>query len=82
MPRNITVYISDELTDRMKKRTEVNWSEIARQGIENYLTGRETKDELLETTAKILIRLDTVEVDLALLKKFCVDLEKKKEVVT
>lgn len=40
MPRNITVYISDELDQRMKEFGEVNWSEIARQGIEAYIEGR------------------------------------------
>ena len=40
MPRNITVYISDELDQRMKEFGEVNWSEIARQGIAAYIEGR------------------------------------------
>lgn len=44
MPRNITIYISDEMDERMKKVPEVNWSEVCRQGIGNYL------EERLETT--------------------------------
>lgn len=40
MPRNVTVYISDELDRQMKEFGEVNWSEIARQGIERYIEGR------------------------------------------
>ena len=40
MPRNITVYISDELDQKMKEFGEVNWSEIARQGIERYMDKR------------------------------------------
>lgn len=40
MPRNITVYISDELDQKMKQFGEVNWSEIARQGIERYMDKR------------------------------------------
>lgn len=40
MPRNITVYISDELDQRMKEFGEVNWSEIARRGIERYMEKR------------------------------------------
>lgn len=43
MPRNITVYISDELDQKMKEFGEVNWSEIARQGIERYIEGRVTE---------------------------------------
>jgi hypothetical protein len=41
MPRNITIYISDELDEKMKQFGEVNWSEIARQGIERYMERRE-----------------------------------------
>jgi len=40
MPRNITVYISDEIDQKMKQFGEVNWSEIARQGIEQYMDKR------------------------------------------
>jgi hypothetical protein len=43
MPRNITVYISDELDDKMKGFGEVNWSEIARQGIVNYMERRKVE---------------------------------------
>jgi len=37
MARNITLYITDELDEKMKHFGEVNWSEIARQGIINYM---------------------------------------------
>lgn len=40
MPRNVTLYISDELDEKMKQFGEVNWSEIARQSIINYIEGR------------------------------------------
>ena len=43
MPRNISVYISDELDQKMKEFGEVNWSEIARQGIQDYIEGREVE---------------------------------------
>jgi len=46
MPRNITVYISDELDQKMKEFGEVNWSEIARQGIERYIEGRVTEVDI------------------------------------
>jgi hypothetical protein len=50
MPRNVTVYISDELDEKMKHFGEVNWSEIARQGIERYMERRDveviTKDKV------------------------------------
>lgn len=40
MGKNITVYIQDELLSKMEPFEEVNWSEIARKGIENYLKSR------------------------------------------
>ncbi len=43
MPRNVTVYISDELDEKMKLFGEVNWSEIARQGIETYIERRKVE---------------------------------------
>lgn len=43
MGKNITVYVSDELAKKMEDFGEVNWSEIARQGIERYIEGRVTE---------------------------------------
>ena len=43
MGKNITVYISDVLALKMEEFEEVNWSEIARQGIERYVGGRVTE---------------------------------------
>lgn len=40
MGKNITIYVTDELLEKMNRFEEVNWSEIARKGIENYVDGR------------------------------------------
>lgn len=40
MAKNITVSISDELADEMVVHSEVNWSEICRRAITNYIRGR------------------------------------------
>ncbi len=45
MPKSISIYIPDELADRMGKLPEVNWSEIARQCIENYIEQRKPTEE-------------------------------------
>ena len=34
---NITLYIPDELYEKMKKHKEIKWSEIARQAIEVFI---------------------------------------------
>ena len=40
MVKNITLSVSDELSDQMKAYPEVNWSGLARQSIINYLEQR------------------------------------------
>lgn len=40
MTRNITVGISDELIERMDTLTDVNWSAVTRNCIENYIKQR------------------------------------------
>jgi len=41
MPRNISIYVPDTLLKKMKQYQEVNWSEIARTAIEDYVSDRE-----------------------------------------
>lgn len=40
MTKKTTVVLSDELEEKMKKYPEVNWSEVARNAIESYVTTR------------------------------------------
>lgn len=40
MAKNITISIPDELSEKMGAFPEVNWSEICRQSIDNYIHGR------------------------------------------
>lgn len=41
MPRNISIYVPDALLQKMGRYDEVNWSEIARTAIEDYVADRE-----------------------------------------
>lgn len=43
MPKNITISISDELATKMDSMPEINWSEVCRQAISNYIEEREPK---------------------------------------
>lgn len=70
MPRNITIYISDELDERMKKTPETNWSEVCRQAIGNYLEKRiETTEELYKTLETILAKIAKLEFEVQFIKK-------------
>lgn len=40
LPRNVTISITDELANEMKDYPEVNWSELCRQAIKNYIQDR------------------------------------------
>jgi hypothetical protein len=54
MPKSISVYVPDDLVEKMDKLPEVNWSEIARQSIEEYIEKRggvqEKKLQIIGTT--------------------------------
>lgn len=76
MPKNITIYIDDELLEEMKIFPEVNWSKVCRQGIKAYMGGRTGGESLL---AKILERLEQIEIDMKLLKRISVKTEEPKE---
>jgi len=41
MPKNVTVYLPDEVVTEMEKYPEVSWSEICRDAIINYVTKRD-----------------------------------------
>ena len=52
MTKNITVGISDELSKRMDELTEVNWSAVTRECIEQYIKQR-TAGDLEQIIAKV-----------------------------
>ena len=43
MPKNVTIYISDEVAEEMAKYPEVNWSHVCREAIINYLKKRKSQ---------------------------------------
>ena len=40
MVKNVTLSVGDEIAEKMKEYPEVNWSEIARKAIIEYITQR------------------------------------------
>lgn len=47
---NITLSVSEELRERMRKHTELNWSDIARLAFEKKLMELELVDRLLKNS--------------------------------
>lgn len=43
MPKNVTIYVPDELAKKMEELSEVNWSEVCRKAIAEYIKAREPK---------------------------------------
>lgn len=54
MPKNLTLAVPDELSEKMDQLKEVNWSAVARQAIEEYVERRQEPDltPLLERLSK------------------------------
>jgi hypothetical protein len=44
MPKNVTIYLSDEIAGKMEKYPEVNWSEICRKAVLDYVDTRSHMD--------------------------------------
>jgi len=44
MGKNVTVYLPDEIAEKMEKFPEVNWSEICRKAITDYVETRSQVD--------------------------------------
>ena len=44
MPKNVTIYLSDEIAGKMEKYPEVNWSEICRKAVVEYIDTRSQID--------------------------------------
>jgi len=43
-PKNVTIYLSDEIAGKMEKYPEVNWSEICRKAVTDYIDTRSQID--------------------------------------
>jgi len=61
MPKSISIYIPDSLAELMNEYSEVNWSEIGRIAIEDYLNGRRRFERLGEEMQKHLEEVDKLE---------------------
>ena len=46
LPKSISIYIPDELVKKMEEFSEVNWSEISRHAIEDYISGRRRYEKM------------------------------------
>jgi predicted nucleic acid-binding protein len=44
MPKNVTIYIPDQIAEKMEKFPEVNWSEICRKAVIDYIDTRSQID--------------------------------------
>lgn len=44
MPKNVTIYIPEEIAEKMEKYPEVNWSEVCRRAVTDYMTSRSLDD--------------------------------------
>ncbi|HDQ05963.1 MAG TPA: hypothetical protein ENN36_04480 [Candidatus Bathyarchaeota archaeon] len=44
MPKNLTIYIPDDVTEKMAEYPEVNWSEVCRKAITAYMHTRSLDD--------------------------------------
>lgn len=62
MTRNVTIALSDELHEKMKKFQEIRWSEIVRQSIEERIN-------MLEEVEKIAAKSKLTEEDVRAFSK-------------
>lgn len=44
MPKNVTIYIPEEIAEKMEKYPEVNWSEVCRRAVTDYMATRSLDD--------------------------------------
>lgn len=54
--KNVTVSVTDELAKKMERMPEVNWSEVCRRAISEYIEARESKErgEVIEDLERYL----------------------------
>ncbi len=73
---NFTIRIPRELHEKMRRYRDVNWSEIIRRSIEDYLRKLEEM-ERVESSDKILMRLMELGISPEDLEPLPIDVEKK-----
>jgi len=54
MGKNVTVYLPDDVAEKMEEFKEVNWSEICRKAILDYLVARKSVNPVVATRIKSL----------------------------
>ena len=64
MPKSISIYIPDHLVQKMDELSEVNWSEIGRVAIEDYINGRRRYETLGQEMQKHLEETDVLQAKL------------------
>ena len=70
MPKSISIYIPDALAEKMDELSEVNWSEIGRVAIEDYINGRRRYERLGEEMQRHLEEVDKLEGKLSRLIEY------------
>lgn len=76
MSVNITVRIPRKLAEKMRRYREINWSEVVRKSIEEYIRRLE-ETRLLESPSELLEDLRELGVDRESLEPFPYDVEEK-----
>ena len=76
MSVNITVRIPRKLAEKMRRYREINWSEVVRKSIEEYIRRLE-ETRLLESPSELLEDLRELGVDGESLEPFPYDVEEK-----
>jgi len=71
---NITISVPQELYDKMKKYSEVRWSEVVRKALADYVRRLETVEGGVVSSEKLATMLKDANLDVS-----CVDLEKAVE---
>lgn len=75
---NITLALPDGLRKRMRKHTEIRWSEVARQAIEEKLRRLETLEEVERIAQKSkLTKRDVEELSSMIKREVSEDLTRK-----
>ena len=71
---NITISVPQELYDKMKRYSEVRWSEVVRKALAEYVGRLETVEGGVVPSEKLAAMLKESDLDVS-----CVDLEKAVE---
>lgn len=59
--KNVSVYIPDDLEEKLAAYPEINVSEICRRALEDYVKGRKRSDNALQDVEKLRIRIELIE---------------------